>query len=75
MVRRMMRKVLVLILAALGVQYLRMIGRVIVRELRPQSGPDLEQAAARAHIARQTALSRRRPDPQRLVTLEAHGAL
>ena len=47
MVVRMMRKMFVLVLAALGVQYLRMVARVIARELRPQSSPSWSGRAGR----------------------------
>ncbi len=78
MVVRMMRKIFVLVLAALGVQYLRVIGRVIVHELlRPQSSPELERAAARVHAERQLAATGTGRAPQGLFvsTLEPHGAI
>jgi hypothetical protein len=77
MIMRMVRKMIVVMLAAFGVQYLRMVARVIVQELRPQSSYELEQAAARAHAARQTAMNRKRLAPRRvrISTLEPHGAI
>jgi len=77
MVVPMMRKILVLALAALGVQYLRVIARVLARELRPQSGPELELAAARAQVARQRATSGASLAPRglRISTLEPQGAI
>ncbi len=77
MVVRMMRKTFVLMLAALGIQYLRVIGRVIVQELHPQPSPELELAAARLHAERQLAATGTRRAPQGLFvsTLEPHGAM
>jgi hypothetical protein len=74
MFQRMIRRMILVVLAAVGVQHLRTIARVVVREIRPRSGADLEAAAARAHAARQTAMNRKQ---QRLVisTLEPHGAI
>jgi hypothetical protein len=77
MVVRMTRKMFVLVLAALGVQYLRVIARVIVHELRPQSSPELELAAARVHAERQLASTGAGRARQGLFvsTLEPHGAI
>jgi hypothetical protein len=71
MLVRWMRKVLVLGLAALGVQYLRMIARVILDELRPRS------VASRSSYDTHRAIDEPSVAPRRLVltTLEPHGAL
>lgn len=70
MLMRWMRKLFVLGLAALGVQYLRVIAGVIVAELRPRSVPMRHGAVTRAD-------DRVKPAPRRLVisTFEPHGAL
>lgn len=82
MLLRWTRKILVLALAAFGVQYLRMITRIVFAELRPE--PPARPAGRPVHLdpvlvdtgpvlVRHTTA----PRPRRLVitTLERHGAL
>ena len=74
MLMRWMRKMLVLALAALGVQYLRMIAGVVLAELRPRTVPPVPRAPRPTNGA---GAARSNLVPQRLVitTLEPHGAL
>jgi hypothetical protein len=79
MLLRWVRKVTVLALAALGIQYLRTIFRVIVTELHPRPLPlvtTARTAAAGTHPGSHVP-SVPKLTPQRLVitTLEPHGVL
>jgi hypothetical protein len=79
MLLRWMRKMMVLALAALGIQYLRMIFRVIIAELRAQPMPlvpTTRTAALGTHTGTHVP-SVPKLTPQRLVitTLEPHGVL
>jgi hypothetical protein len=76
MLLRWMRKMMVLALAALGLQYLRMIFRVIVAELRPKAVP-LVPTTRSASLGTRTGTHVPKLTPQRLVitSLEPHGVL
>lgn len=73
MIVRSMRKLVVLTLAALGVQYLMMVGRIVINELHPGRSPGLHQSA---NTPRSTSNGARLVTKRVVITtLEPHGVL